>query len=137
MKVGLDANVVIAGLVFRGAAHRLLRVAFSGTHEFTMSEDVRNEVLEVLDEKFPRLRREAEEALSILPVAVVPKAAYASRLRDFPALRDPTDAHVLAAARAAGCDLLVTWDKDLLSFAAPGGLRIVTPVEGLRDLGLN
>ena len=136
MKVALDANVVIAGLVFRGAAHRLLRMAFSGTHEFTMSEDVRDEVLEVLEEKFPRLRREAEEALSILPVAVVPKGAYAPRIRDFPTLRDPTDAHVLAAAREIECDILVTWDKDLLSFGNAGDLRIVAPVEALHVLSV-
>ncbi len=136
MRVALDANVVIAGLAFRGAANRLLRATFSGTHEFMMSEDAREEVLEVLQEKFPRLRREAEEALSLLRVVVVSKGMYASRIHDFPTLRDPTDAHVLAAAVEAECELIVTWDKDLLVFGTVGGLRVVTPTEALRVLGV-
>ena len=75
MKLAPDANVVVAGLAFRGAASLLLQTTFSGTHEFVISEEAREEVLEVLREKFPRLQREAEEALSLLMITVVPRGS--------------------------------------------------------------
>jgi len=134
VKLALDANAVVAGRAFLGAASLLLQTTFSRTHEFVISEEAREEVLEVLREKFPRLRREAEEALSLLGITVVPKGKYASRLHDFSTLRDPRDAHVLAAAVESGCSLLVTWDKDLLSLGAVGRMRIVTPARAMRAL---
>ena len=73
MKLALDANAVVAGRAFLGAASLLLQATFSRTHEFFVSEEAREEVLEVLREKFPRLRREAEEALSLLVITVVPR----------------------------------------------------------------
>jgi len=73
VKLALDANAVVAGRAFLGAASLLLQTTFSRTHEFVISEEAREEVLEVLREKFPRLRREAEEALSLLVITVVPR----------------------------------------------------------------
>jgi putative PIN family toxin of toxin-antitoxin system len=134
VKLALDANVLVAGLAFRGAASLLIEVTFSRTHDFVISEEARQEVLEVLREKFPRLHREAEEALSLLVITVVPKGKYATRLHDFPTLRDPRDAHVLAAAIESECNLLVTWDKDLLSLGTVGRMRIVTPARAMRAL---
>jgi len=49
-------------------------------------------------------------------------------------LRNPNDAHILAAAIAGGADYLVTGDRDLLVLGgdpALGSLRIVTPAEFL------
>ncbi len=44
-----------------------------------------------------------------------------------PKVRDADDAWILAAAIAAGAEVLVTGDKDLLSVAADSPVRIVAP----------
>ena len=127
MRVFLDANVIVSGLAFPGNANRILRSTFSARDEFVSSEDVRNEVLDVLVEKFPSLSKEASEALSLLPLLWMPRRSYTASASDYPGLRDPEDAHVLGAATAAGCDLLVTGDKDLLSIGKVRAVRIVSP----------
>jgi uncharacterized protein len=53
----------------------------------------------------------------------MPKPKKASRLE----IRDPADRWVLATAEAAGADVLVTGDDDLLSVAAEPVIRIVSP----------
>jgi putative PIN family toxin of toxin-antitoxin system len=46
-------------------------------------------------------------------------------------LRDPADAHVVAAAIAGRADYLVTGDRDLLAIRLELGMSIVTPAEFL------
>jgi len=135
MRVFLDSNVILSGIVFRGKPHDILRVAFDPKeNSFIISEDVELEVREVLRRSFPRLRAQAEEILSILPVEVVPRVRYASRLPEFSGLRDPDDAHVLAAASVGRCDLVVTGDRDLLVVGQVDDMKIVRPAEALRLL---
>ncbi|MBI4415700.1 MAG: putative toxin-antitoxin system toxin component, PIN family [Euryarchaeota archaeon] len=134
MKVFLDSNVVVSGIAFRGKSHAILVSTFSSKHRFVLSEDVHREATEVLRRKFPRLRREAQEILSLIRAEVVPAKDYQSRLAGFPALRDPKDAHVLAAALAAGCDLIVTGDRDLLEIGRIEGAAIASPADALRIL---
>jgi len=134
VKVFLDSSVVVSGIAFRGKSHALLVSTFSSKHRFVVSEDVHREALAVLQRKFPRLRREAEEILSLIRAELVPARDYQSRLAGFPDLRDPKDAHVLAAALAAGCDLIVTGDRDLLEIGRVEGAAIVSPADALRIL---
>lgn len=132
MRLFLDSNVLVSGIAFSGTEQWLLRATFRGEHTFVISEDVRREALDVLRAKFPRLRPEAEEALSVLRVEVVPARAYADRLGGFPELRDPKDAHVLAAAIVSRCDAVVTGDGDLLALGEVEGVRILRPSQARR-----
>ncbi len=134
MRVFLDSNVIVSGIAFRGNEHEILRRTFLPGSEFVISEVVKEEVLRVLRDEFPGLRTEAEELVSVLRAEVVPRRSYEARLRDFPRLRDPNDAHVLAAALAAGCDVIATGDKDLLVLGDVEGVRIVRPARVLREL---
>lgn len=132
MRLFLDSNVLVSGIAFSGTEQWLLRATFRGEHTFVISEDVRREALDVLRAKFPRLRPEAEEALPVLRVEAVPARAYADRLGGFPGLRDPKDAHVLAAAIVSRCDAVVTGDGDLLALGEVEGVRILRPSQARR-----
>src|SRR5439155_991251 len=110
----------------------ILLAAFRGEHAFVISQDVQHEVLEVMQEKFPRRREEAREVLSLLRVEIVPRRAYARRSREFPRLRDPRDAHVLAAAIVSHCDAIVTGDRDLVVLGAVESVSILRPSQARR-----
>ncbi len=127
MRFFLDSNVLVSGIVFAGTEQAILRATFRADHTFVISEDVRREALNALRKKFPRLRAEAEEALSLLRTEVVPRGAYAGRLEGVPELRDSNDAHVLAAALVSRCDAIVTGDRDLLVLREVEGVTILRP----------
>ena len=135
MRFFLDSNVLVSGTAFSGTEHWILQATFRGEHTFVISENVRREALMVMRQKFPRLRDEAEEALSVLRVEVVPAKAYAERAGGFPELRDPKDAHVLAAAIVSRCDVIVTGDKDLLALGEVEGVRIMRPSHARQLMG--
>ena len=128
----LDSNVIVSGVVFPGTERSILLASFREEHQLVVSEDVLREALEVLRRKFPRLRRDAEEAMSMLRLEALPRKAYAGQSREFPGLRDPSDAHVLAAAIVARCDTVVTGDRDLLVLREVEGVKILRPSQALR-----
>ena len=92
------------------------------------------ETASVLARKFPRLRTAADEILSLIRVEVIPRSAYEKEIPRVPALRDPGDAHVLAAAAIGRADLIVTGDRGLLDLRQAGASRIVSPSQALRIL---
>jgi len=128
----LDSNVLVSGIVFSGTERWILLATFRGENAFVISQDVQGEVLEVMRQKFPRLRKEAEEVLSLLRVETVPRKAYKERSREFPGLRDPKDAHVLAAAIVSRCDAVVTGDRDLVVLGEVEGVKILRPSQARR-----
>lgn len=105
-------------------------------HEFVLSQDVQEEATEILRQKFAPLRDDVDEVMSLIRAEIVPRESYERLIDQMPTLRDPKDAHVLAAAIASECDILVTGDKDLLSLHQFGKLRIVKPVSALQVLGI-
>ena len=133
MRFFLDSNVLVSGIVFPGTERWILLSTFHGEHALVISDDIQRETREAMRRKFPRLRKEAEEALSLLRAEVVPRKEYERRLRGIQRLRDPNDAHVLAAAKVSRCDAIVTGDRDLLVLGEFEGVKILRPrqVQGL------
>lgn len=127
MRFFLDSNVLVSGIVFSGTERWILLATFRREHAFVISQDVDREVLKVMQQKFPRLRKEAKEVLSLLRVENVPRKAYEERFREFSGLRDPMDAHVLTAASVSRCDAVVTGDRDLLVLGEVEGMKIIRP----------
>ena len=134
MRVFLDSNVIVSGIAFRGNEHEILKFSFLRGSDFVISDDVRDEVLRVLRGDFPKLRAEVEEIVSLVRAEVVPRRSYEARLRDFPQIRDPNDAHIRAAALVTGCDVIATGDRDLLVLGEVEGTRILRPARVLREL---
>ncbi len=131
-RIFLDANVLVSGIVFKGLEHELLKAGIRKDAILVTSEDVIGELLEVLERKFPAKARLAGESLKLAEIKVVHKEDYAE-LVPLQKLRDLNYRHVLAAALAARCVLLVTGDKDILSAEAQG-IKIVAARKALRAL---
>jgi len=123
----IDSNVVVSGIAFPGTERRILLATFGKEHTFIISQDVQREARAVMRQKFPRLREEAEEVMALLRAQILPRKTYEGLFHGFPRLRDPADAHILAAAIVARCDFVVTGDKDLLVLHEVEGVKIVRP----------
>lgn len=137
VRLVLDTNTVLSGLLWRNAPRRLIDAAREQRFLLYSSPALMAELTDVLSrEKFAA--RLLQEGLT--PAALV--ADYAGIVRFLrPAhvpqviSRDPDDDHVLACALAAEADAIVTGDGDLLALRpAWNGIAILTVREVLDRL---
>lgn len=123
MRVFLGTNVVASAFGSSGVCTDLFREVVEN-HDLLTSDQVLAELQEVLPRRFGATAREVREVLAILrSFHVETSRSQALEIE----LRDPDDLGILGAAIAAGADVLVTGDKDLLSVAARAPIRIVNP----------
>ena len=139
MRIVLDTNLLVSGLIYGGLPRQIINAAQAGTFDLCTSEVLLAELLDVLGRaKFADRLRQAglsparlvddlrRLALVVAPVAV-PQVGQT----------DPDDDHVLAAALAANADLIASGDKrDLLPLGRYEGIAIVTAREALERLAV-
>jgi putative PIN family toxin of toxin-antitoxin system len=133
VRVVLDTNVLISGLLWHGAPHDLIEQARASRIEVVSSAVLVREFLAVVRRrKFrsalarsgtdaERLRRELECLIEVIdpPPAVQPTS------------RDSDDDEVLAVAVAGRVDFIVSGDNDLLVLRSHAGIPIIDPVTAL------
>jgi uncharacterized protein len=123
VRVFLDTNAIVSAVATRGLCADVFRLILA-EHDLVVGEVVLDEVAKVLRGRFklPSERvAEVEDLLRDYEVVAKPKAA------DPVMVRDAADRWVLASARAAGVDALVTGDADLLDIADEVPFRVFTP----------
>mgnify|MGYP001559632689 CR=1 FL=1 len=136
MRLVLDTNVVVSGLLWNGAPARLIDAAQADEVELFTSRVLLAELIRILKRaKFTKaidaggLTREqlvlgyADLAMLIEPAEIPPVVA-----------NDPDDDQVLACALAAKADLIVSGDRDLLDLKQYQDIPVVTPAEALRRI---
>ena len=137
MRLVLDTNVVVSGLLWSGAPSQLLVAAEVGEIELFTSRALLVELSGVLARsKFVRAVEAAGlthnelvmsyvELTSLVVSALIPPTIVA----------DLSDDQVLACAVAAQADIIVSGDKHLHGLGGSfEGIRIVSPVEAMRVL---
>jgi len=134
MRVLLDTNVVVSALLFPGPPRRLLRIVSSPPFELWTSRPLLRELAATLAYR----KLAAAVAGTGLPVEdlvesyagqtlVVPDEELAAT--PFPA--DPSDAAVVAAARSARVEWLITGDRHLLDAQQPTSCSVLRVTEAL------
>ena len=118
MKLFVDANTLVSGLVFEGNESLLLELGRLGVCELVCNDYVREEVRDVLSRPHLGLAHDEQvRALRILARCVTivedPPVADVRAAKD--RLSDPKDVPVLLGFEGSACDLLVTGDRRLRS----------------------
>lgn len=112
LKVVLDTNVLVSGLLFGGPPRQLLELALERAVDLVTSPALEDELGRVLEMKFPQHRHAIQEtlvALQEITTHVVPHRT----LSVIP--EDPSDNRVLECALAAHADAIVSGDHHLLA----------------------
>jgi len=128
VKVFLDTNVIVSAVATRGICADLFQ-AILAEHELVLGETVLGELRTVLGRKMRIPRTTIEELDAFLRThAAVVKVGTPPRVKGL----TPADASVLGEAVAAGAEILITGDRDLLDLPHPP-LQIVSP-RGMWDV---
>jgi putative PIN family toxin of toxin-antitoxin system len=138
MRLVLDTNIVVAGLLWTGPPRRLLDRAIDSAHTLYSSPALIDELAHTLRyQKFvQRIGQSSTSALGL----VAQYSALVTLLSPLQVPRviahDADDDQVIAAAVAAQADLIVSGDrKHLLPLGSHEGIPIVDASQALRLLG--
>lgn len=137
MRLVLDTNVVIAGLLWYGTPRWLLdRAIDDEAIELYSSPALIDELGNTLGyPKFAQRIARSETSVETLvaqyrALLILVSPIHAPRV----VARDPDDDEVLALAFAAQVDLIVSGDDDLLALKTFRGIPIVTPAEAVNRI---
>ncbi|MFA4874805.1 MAG: putative toxin-antitoxin system toxin component, PIN family [bacterium] len=135
MKVVLDTNVIISGLLFPGGApDRIVRAALIRRIHHATSPDLLTELRRVFEKKFELPRKKVDELIKL--VAESGELAYPTERIDV-VRGDPADNRVLECAFTAGADYIITGDeRHLLTIKTWKGIRLISPADFVREIDL-
>jgi len=123
MRVLLDTNVIVSAVTTRGLCADVFRAVLSD-HDLVTCQKILDEVRRILRSKFfvpAELVSEYLELLSHDTLIAEPKGAPVVSIKD----RD--DVEIVAAAIAAGAQVLVTGDAELQRLRLVQGVSILSP----------
>jgi uncharacterized protein len=137
MRAVLDTNVLLSGLLWRGPSYALLEQVRNGAVTFLSSPELLAELAEVLARpKFDAVlsRSSSSREQMLVQVRMLAEVIDPPPLAQ-PVCRDPDDDAVLALARAAQADVIVSGDDDLLSLVSFDSIPILNPAQALARVG--
>ncbi len=135
MRLVLDTNVVVAGLLWQGHPRRLLDLAIDGNILLYSSPVLIDELAHTLGyrkfaQRISTLCATTPSALTVRYSALVSLIVPTEVPSVIP--EDADDDHVLACAVAAKANLIVSGDHHLLALGETyQGIRIVRPAEAI------
>ena len=123
MRLVLDTNVLVSGLLFPGGPpSRLVKAWRAGAFDLVISDFVLEELARTWGHLAPRLKAAPNDLVDFLDTIGVRAEllrvdANMLELAGAAKLRDPNDLPILALLVGSAADFLVTGDKDLLVLA--------------------
>jgi putative PIN family toxin of toxin-antitoxin system len=136
VRLVLDTNTAVSGLIWGGVPARLIDAAAAGTAQIISSVPLLDELHDDLFRKkfAAQLAEQGVDAADLFEgyaalVQLVVPAVIGPVI-----LADPDDDIVLATAVACGADLIVSGDAHLLGIGEFQGIPIVTPLAAVSRL---
>ncbi|MFH1870858.1 MAG: putative toxin-antitoxin system toxin component, PIN family [Pseudomonadota bacterium] len=139
MRLVLDTNVVVAGLLWNGHPRNLLDLAINGDVALFSSPALIDELAHALN--YPKFSQRIATHCATTPSALTVRYSALVTLvtpTEVPRVveQDADDDQVLACAVAANANMIVSGDKHLHGLGgAYQGIRIVTPAEAILTVG--
>jgi putative PIN family toxin of toxin-antitoxin system len=134
LKIIIDTNVTISGLLWGGAPNHILKLCRNGIVRILECDETLDEVRSVLQYlKFSdRLSALGTSAFEIFAY-FVNLATYVPSPESIPDVikQDPFDNIFLGLASENSASLIVSGDRHLLEFESYKAIQIVTPSEGV------
>ena len=135
MRIVLDTNVLVSGLMFPGGPPgQIVGAWFDAQFDVVSSREQLEEVARVLT--YPKIRRilkwDEHRIEQFVEGLYLKMDMVTTDLPDVADLRDATDLPILAAYVSANAEVLVTGDQDLLVLR--DRYQVETPAEFLRRL---
>lgn len=125
LKVVIDTNVFISGVLYGGTPRQLLTLWISKKYIFCISPELKAEILIKLNKKFhlsSTTLSNIEEALDTYSRKYIPKQKVAL-------CKDPQDNFLLELAQEARADYIVSGDKLVLELRQHNNTKIISPRE--------
>jgi putative PIN family toxin of toxin-antitoxin system len=135
MKVVLDVNVWVSGLLWRGIPGLILDLSKNQQITILVSEALCEELEDTLrrvkfQSKIQSLATTVEGLLTVIE-ELSQSCSYLSV--DAPELRDPDDLIILGTAQASQAEVIITGDRDLLILKSFNSIPILTPQDFLKN----
>ncbi|MFA4814730.1 MAG: putative toxin-antitoxin system toxin component, PIN family [Candidatus Gracilibacteria bacterium] len=139
MRIFLDSSVIIAALHSKtGASSQILALSQEEILEVFISNQVEEEVMDVLERKYAYLKPIFRSLLKTSKLKQVKTSDKAMPKGASAWIKDPKDIKILIGAKAARAHYLITLDlRDFIkdkTVAEKTGLAILTPGEFLNEL---
>ena len=135
MRVVFDTNVLVSALLFEHSIPAQAMFATIEAGEFLLSEELVNEVNEILQRKKFECYVSAEQREEFL-IALVQSSELIEITETIAVCRDPKDNYLLELAVSGGAQVIVTGDSDLLILNPFQEIKIVTPRDYLSIISL-
>jgi len=138
MRVVLDTNVLVSGLVAKGGApHRILDDWLEGRFTLITSLYLLEEFAHVLSyHRIAKRLRLREDEVEALLAALLDRAEVTSGELQLPGVtRDRKDDPVVACAVEGKADYIVSGDQDMLVLEEYEAIQVVTPRQFVEILG--
>lgn len=121
MKVIVDTNVFVSGIIWSGKPAQIVSKWLSGEFDLILSAELLGEYLEIIERlsKNPELASQWRDTL-------VKRATFVSVTQTVDICRDPDDNFILGLGLASKADYLITGDRDILVIS-PFPIKIVSP----------
>lgn len=136
MRVVLDTNVVVSGLIWRNTPRQILDAARDRRITLYTSSVLLAELAEVLDRAHltaPMAQSQVSPEFLMRRYALLAERVVPAEINPT-VIADPDDDAVLACALAAQVDLIVSGDPDLLNLKHYQRIPIITPAETLKRI---
>jgi len=131
IRVVLDTNVIVSGLITRGNCRQLIMEVIRKGHRIIISKEIINEFLSVMKRDKFRMYVSYEDVLKYLSLLIV-NADVIDVKTSVDICPDDMDNHIISTAIDGEADYIVTGDKkDLLPIGEYNKIRIVSVDEFL------
>lgn len=133
MRVVVDTNVLVSGILFGGIPGQVLDLWDAGRFELVVSPDILTEYERIGAELLSTYPDGRLSFASTLQSVLLRATVVSPPSLEAPVCDDPDDDKFLAAALASGSAVIVSGDRALRRVSGWGGINVLTPRQFLEQ----